>query len=148
MKLVTRFAILATAVLFLFLLDMVPEPNRLPPGLHLMSDAHAVLGTRRRAHRRGVAVGYSAGAAAGAQQQAAADQQAAAAAAPAPAAPPPPPPPPVYGPLAIGTIVTVLPAGCQTTTSGGVEYYQCSSNYFRTAFQGNTLVYVAATPGQ
>ncbi len=143
MKFITKFAVLATTVVLVFLIDMIPESHRLPPGLQLMSDAHAVLGTRRRAARRGVAVGYSAGASAGAQQQAAADQQAAAAA-PAPA---PAPPPPVYGLLPIGTIVSVLPAGCQTMTTGGVEYYHCSENYFRSAFQGNQLVYVAATPG-
>ena len=133
MKLITKFAVLATAVVLVFLIDMIPEPHRLPPGLQLMSDAHAVLGTRRRAARRGVAVGYSAGASASAQQQAAA--------APAPAAAPP-----VYGHLAIGSVVSVLPAGCQTMTAGGVEYYHCSDNYFRSAFQGNELVYVAATP--
>ncbi len=141
MKFLSKFVVLATAIVVVFIIDMIPEPHRLPPGLHLISDAHAVLGTRRRAARRGVAVGYSAGASAGAQQQAAADQQAAAAA-PAPA----PAPAPVYGSLPIGTIVTTLPAGCQTTTAGGVQYYHCSDNYFRTAFQGNVLVYVAATP--
>ena len=140
MKIITKLAIVTAAVIFAFLIDMAPEPYRLPPGLHLMSDAHAIAGTRRRAHRRGVAVGYSAGAAAGASQQAAADQQAAA------AAPPPPPPPPVYGALAVGTTVTVLPAGCQPVTAAGVQYNHCGENYFRSAFQGNTLVYVASPP--
>lgn len=144
MKLITKFAIFATTVVFVFLADMLLDKQELAPGLNLMSEAHAVLGTRRRAARRGVAVGYSAGASAGAQQQAAADQQAAAAAAPPP--PPPPPPPPVYGLLPVGTVVTVLPAGCQAMSAGGVEYNHCGENYFRSAFQGNTLVYVAATP--
>ena len=143
MKIITKLAIVTAAVIFAFLIDMAPEPYRLPPGLHLMSDAHAIAGTRRRAHRRGVAVGYSAGAAAGASQQAAADQQAAAA---APPPPPPPPPPPVYGALAVGTTVTVLPAGCQPVTAAGVQYNHCGENYFRSAFQGNTLVYVASPP--
>lgn len=149
MKTIKKIAVLtAAAVVFAFLIDMVPEPIRLPPGLHLISDAQAVAGTRRRARRRGVAVGYSAGANAGAQQQAAADQQAAAAAEPAPAAAPAPAPaaPPVYGPLPIGTTVTVLPAGCEAVAAGGVEYNHCGDNYFRSAFQGSTLVYVAATP--
>ena len=141
MKFITKFAVLATTVVLVFLIDAIPESHRLAPGLNLISDAHAVLGTRRRSARRGVAVGYSAGASAGAQQQAAADQQAAA------AAPAPAPTAPVYGLLAIGTVVSVLPAGCQAMTSGGVEYYHCGDNYFRSAFQGNQLVYVAATPG-
>ena len=142
MKLITKFVVLATAVVFVFLIDMIPEPYRLPPGLQLMSDAHAVLGTRRRAARRGVAVGYSAGASASAQQQAAP------APAPAPApTPAPAPAAPVYGLLAIGTVVSVLPTGCQAMTSSGVEYQHCGENYFRSAFQGNELVYVAATPG-
>ncbi len=70
-------------------------------------------------------------------------------ASPAPAPAPAPAPvaaPPVYGLLPMGTVVSVLPAGCQTMTTGGVEYYHCSDNYFRSAFQGNELVYVAATP--
>ena len=141
MKIITKLAIVTAAVIFAFLIDMAPEPYRLPPGLHLMSDAHAIAGTRRRAHRRGVAVGYSAGAAAGASQQAAADQQAA-----APPPPPPPPPPPVYGALAVGTTVTVLPAGCQPVTAAGVQYNPWGDTYCRSAFPGNTLLYVASPP--
>lgn len=50
------------------------------------------------------------------------------------------------GPLALGTVVTALPDGCTTMSSGGVEYYKCGSNYFRAAFQGSQLVYVTAKP--
>lgn len=46
----------------------------------------------------------------------------------------------------IGTVVTTLPAGCVVTTIGNVEYHQCASVYYRAAFQGNTLVYVATQP--
>jgi hypothetical protein len=29
---------------------------------------------------------------------------------------------------------------------GGVEYYYCGGNFYRSAFQGNTLVYVTTKP--
>jgi cysteinyl-tRNA synthetase len=44
--------------------------------------------------------------------------------------------------LPIGTVVTSLPQGCTTSSVDNVEYYHCGPNYYRTAFQGNTLVYV------
>ncbi len=44
--------------------------------------------------------------------------------------------------LAIGTVSTPLPSGCTTKPASGVEYYQCGPNWYRSAFQGNTLVYV------
>lgn len=90
--------------------------------------------------------------AAAAQQQAAAAQAEAeaykqqAAAAQAAAALPPAPAPAAGGALPLGTVVTALPAGCSTTDSGGVTYYQCGSNYYRSAFQGSQLVYVTAQP--
>jgi len=49
-------------------------------------------------------------------------------------------------PLAIGTVVTALPAGCTAVTSGGVEYQSCGKNTYRAAFQGSQLVYVTAQP--
>jgi serine/threonine protein kinase len=48
--------------------------------------------------------------------------------------------------LPIGTVVTALPAGCTTMTSGGVEYQSCGGNYYRAAFQGSQFVYVTAQP--
>ena len=63
---------------------------------------------------------------------------------------PPPPPPPAQapaGPVPIGTVVHALPPGCAKTPIGGVEYYNCAPGvYYRAAFQGNNLVYVAAQP--
>lgn len=50
------------------------------------------------------------------------------------------------GPLPLGTVVPTLPEGCGSTTVGGVQYYQCGGNYYRSAFQGNNLVYVTAQP--
>lgn len=119
-------------------------------GIEFVGEAKAVAGTHRRTRRRSVAVGYSAGAASAEQQQAAqasteqapAEQAPAETAAPAAAAPAPAP---VYGPLPEGTTVSVLPDGCAPVTSNNVEYQHCGENYFRTAFQGNNLVYVATT---
>lgn len=42
----------------------------------------------------------------------------------------------------VGAIVSVLPAGCGTAVKDGVEYYNCGGVTYRTAFQGNNLVYV------
>jgi hypothetical protein len=49
-------------------------------------------------------------------------------------------------PLPLGTVVFALPAGCVSTPVSGVEYYYCGGNFFKAAFQGNTLVYVTAKP--
>ena len=69
------------------------------------------------------------------QQSATAQQQAAAAAALAP-------------PLAIGTVVHTLPAGCVAAPVGGVQYNHCGNDYYRAVFQGNDLVYVTTEPPQ
>jgi hypothetical protein len=65
-----------------------------------------------------------------AQQQSATAQQQAAAASRPPGAP------------AVGAVVTALPAGCKPETKNGVEYQKCGGVYYRSAFQGNNLVYV------
>lgn len=62
------------------------------------------------------------------QQQAVARQQAAVAAQQAGAA--------------VGTVVHALPSGCAAAPKGGIEYYKCGNVYYRSAFQGSTLVYV------
>ena len=111
-------------------------------GLEFVSEAQAVLGVRRRSARRGAAVGYEAGAAAANSANAAA-QTTAPAAAPAAA-----PPPPVYGPLHVGTVVSVLPAGCAPVTAAGVQYQHCGDNFFQAVLQGSNLVYITATPAQ
>lgn len=56
------------------------------------------------------------------------------------------PPPPAGAPLAIGTIVGTLPAGCVSAPISGIEYYLCNGTYFRPTFQGNNLVYVVQQP--
>jgi hypothetical protein len=65
------------------------------------------------------------------QQAAVAEQQAAVAQQQAQAAAP-----------AIGAVVNTLPAGCTAAPMGGVEYYRCGNTFYRSAFQGNNLVYV------
>ncbi len=149
MKTHAKLLVLAAAAGSMLLADLSLQPGQLLPELAWTSDAEAILGTRRRSFRRGVAVGYTAGQNSNESQS-------------APPPPPPPPPPsysapppppaapppsnvpaPAYGPLPQGTVVQQLPSGCTATASGGVEYYRCGANTFRAAFQGNNLVYVA-----
>lgn len=128
--------------------------------LYLVPDAYAILGTRRRTARRtAVVVGSSANAQTEAanQQAAAAEQEAAAAqqeaadanaradaaeqqAATAQAQPA------STATLPIGAIVTTLPAGCNKTVIGGVEYQFDGHDYYKAAFQGSQLVYVTTQP--
>jgi hypothetical protein len=172
MKTMFKAAILGACFVLMLLIDAPPQVPF--PGLQLVPQAHAVAGVRRRTARRTAVVVSSADAAqdaqqqqqtAAAQQQAAASQQQAAAAqkeadaakkeaaaaeqeaaaakqeaaaAKQQAA--------AAGPLPLGTVVSALPAGCTTTTAGGVEYYKCGANYYRAAFQGTQLVYVTAKP--
>jgi len=155
MKILKALAV-ATALPLLYLADVSPDA----PRLAMVREATAVVGapltpvsaagvarrtTRRVVVAEGAAVQASAAAtsqqqaataqqqqataqqqAATAQQQAAtAQQQAAAAGAPA-----------------VGAVVSTLPAGCVPQTSGGVEYQNCGGVLYRSAFQGNNLVYV------
>ena len=65
---------------------------------------------------------------------------------------PPPPtvvivtPPPSAAPsittVPVGTVVQALPAGCTSVVVGGVNYSDCGGVFYKTAFQGNNLVYV------
>lgn len=49
--------------------------------------------------------------------------------------------------MAFGAIVRALPPGCVPVSISGVEYYDCAPGvYYRAAFQGNNLVYVATQP--
>jgi len=60
--------------------------------------------------------------------------------------PPPPPPqqPPVQasGGVPVGTVVQSLPGGCKSVTVSDTEYHDCGNSFYKTAFQGNNLVYV------
>lgn len=139
MKTIFKRVMLAVALVFMLIADVPILFEQLVP------DAHAILGVRRRAVRRGVVIGASMSAAsateAAAQQQTAAAQQQSATAASVP-----PPPATAGKPLPLGTVVSTLPAGCTAAPSGGEEYYHCGDNYYRAAFQGNNLVYVTAKP--
>lgn len=117
-----------------------------PLGLGLVPEAQAIIGrpltpisyagVARRTTRRRVAVMETSAVAA----ESAAVASAAQPAAPAPAAAP------SSGALPLGTIVASLPSGCSQMTSGGVQYYKCGADYYRTAFQGTNLVYVTTQP--
>lgn len=43
----------------------------------------------------------------------------------------------------VGTVVQALPAGCTAVTVGGNQYQDCGGTFYKAAFQGNNLVYVA-----
>lgn len=68
------------------------------------------------------------------------------------AAPPPPAttaPAPAAAPgtaVPIGTTVAALPAGCTSTTIGGVGYFDCAGTYYKPAYQSDNLVYVVSKP--
>jgi len=98
----------------------------------------SVAGVARRTTRRAVAVESTSAAASASAAAATAAQPAATAAVPAAV--------PATGALPLGTVVPALPSGCTQTTSGGVQYYKCGADYYRTAFQGTNLVYVTAKP--
>jgi len=113
-----------------------------PFGLGWIPEAQAIIGrpvtpvsyagVARRTTRRTVAVAETSAVAAESTATATAAQPAAPAASP--------------GALPLGTVVTSLPAGCSQMTAGGVQYYKCGADYYRTAFQGTNLVYVTAQP--
>jgi hypothetical protein len=83
-------------------------------------------------------------ASASAAQASAASAQASASSAQASAADAQAPPAPAQpaGAPPIGTTVSSLPSGCSETTVNGIAYKNCGGVYYRTAFQGNNLVYV------
>lgn len=155
MKTVFKISVLGFCSAMLLLFDVA--------SLHVVPEAQAQYGTRRRMRRRTArrtAIVVSSAessqtqqakqeAAAADQRADAAEKEAAASKAEADAAKQQAaatPPPPAAAPLPIGTVVTALPEGCTATTSEGVEYYKCGSDYYRAAFQGSQLVYVTAAP--
>jgi len=136
--------LLAAALLpLLLVLDTAPQA---PLALTLVPEAAAFIGApltpisyagvARRTTRRAVVVTSAMAASSAVAAESVAVQQQAVQAAPPPAAVSP----------ALGTVVSSLPAGCTGVNKGGIEYYQCGSVYYRTAFQGNNLVYVVQQP--
>jgi len=137
MKFIYKTLFFIPAAVLLSIID-VPQSTQHFPYVQMVSEAHAVFGVRRRAVRRGVVIGSSmAASGAAAQQQAAPAPQQQAAPEPQQSAP---------GLLPMGKIVSTLPAGCKTLQVSGQEYYHCGVNYYRSAFQGNKLVYVTTQP--
>lgn len=129
-----------TAIAIILVLLSVVDIPLLP--VQLVPEAQAIFGVRRRT----AVVAYSAGAAtATAASQAAASSQQQAAPAPQQAAPAPPqqaaPAQSIPG-VPVGTIVETLPGKCTPVTVGNVKYQDCQGSFYRTAFQGNNLVYV------
>lgn len=114
-----------------------------PPRFDFIPAARAIVGAApggSMARRHAIAAtSANANAAAAANANAAAanaNAQAAAANAQAAAAGPPP----------VGTVVTSLPPGCETTMLNGVEYQRCGATYYRATMQGSNLVYVVRQP--
>ena len=169
MKTIFKISVIVGTLIVMFIIDVPILP------VHLVPDADAIFGVRRRAWRRGVVVGYTMGAAsstaasanyaaaasaqeqastakqqsATAQQQSATAQQQSATAQQQSAAAQhqaAAPAPSGGGPLPLGTVVSSLPPGCVSTPYKDVEYYKCGDNYYRAMFQGNSLVYVTAKP--
>jgi len=137
MKRLTKSLVFAVTFAGLWLADFSPEIPLIPV---LVGDAGAIVGrpltpvsvagVARRTTRR--AVYATSVSTATAQQQAAASQQQAAAAEQQTAANRLPP----------GTVVTALPAGCQSTTVDGVSLFNCGGLMYQPTFQSNNLVYV------
>jgi hypothetical protein len=150
---ILKALVAAMALPLLYLADVSPDETR---GLTLVREAHAIVGApatpmsaagvARRTTARTVTATTAAAsqqqaataqqqAATAQQQQATAQQQAATAqqqqAAARPAGAPP-----------AGAVVNALPAGCKPEIRNGVEYQNCGGVVYRSAFQGNNLVYV------
>ena len=149
MKTIFKISVVAVSLVLMLLADIPLLPVQLVP------EAQAIFGVWRRHARRWAVVGTAAVAttaavttAAAVSTTTAAEQQAAAAKQQAAAAPAAPAPAPAAAgkPLPLGTVVSALPAGCASTPVGGVEYYYCGGNFYRSVFQGNNLVYVTAQP--
>ncbi len=139
MKTILKISAIAITLILMLIADIPMMLIDSMPilSVELTSEAHAVLGVRRRTRRRTAVVVGSTTAAATAsaeasQQQAAAapQQQAVAPAAPSASGVP------------VGTVASALPAGCIAVTVSNIAYQDCGGSFYKTAFQGNNLVYV------
>jgi len=139
MKQILNILLFAPLAALMFVVDIQVPGEGQPPSFQLVSEAQAIAGVRRRSFRRGVVIGSAASASSAQASTAAPTQQQAAPAQPQPA-------PTQPGALPIGTVVSTLPAGCAPMTIGNVEYQHCGVDYYRSAFQGNNLVYVTSQP--
>src|SRR5262245_41176056 len=58
------------------------------------------------------------------------------------------PPPVVYAPpppVAVGTVVYALPAGCPPVVVNGVQYFTCGGGYYVPVYQGGGVAYQVVT---
>ena len=135
MKTILQIITIAIVLILTIIVDIPILPVELVP------DADAVMGVRRRTRRRTAVVVGSTTAVATASaeasqqpaaptpQQAAPAQQQAAAAQSASGVP-------------VGTVVQALPTGCTAVTVSSTQYQDCAGSFYKTAFQGNNLIYV------
>lgn len=135
-----KSAVLSTAFVLMLIGDLQLTSTTLHVGW--MSEAHAILGTWRRAARTAVMIE----AIDNSRHPAATAAPAPSAAAPASAPHYASPPAPTGDVLPLGTVVSQLPNGCTPHPVNGVEYYKCGANSYRAVFQGGNLVYVTAQP--
>ena len=136
MKHYFKLVALTVTLMGLWLMDLAPEALPVPV---FVGNAEAIVGrpvspvsvagVARRTTRR--AVYATSASTATQQQQAQPAQQQQAQAAPAPAAA-----------LPAGTVVTALPAGCESVVIDGGNYFNCSGVIYQPTFQSNNLVYV------
>ena len=135
MKTILKITIISIVLILTIIVDIPILPVELVP------EAQAILGVRRRTARRTAVVVHSADVAA--ESSAAASQQQ--------AAPPPQQAAPAPQQAAttqatsgvpVGTVVQALPTGCTAVTVSGTQYQDCAGSFYKTAFQGNNLVYV------
>jgi hypothetical protein len=142
MKIAFKTVVFVGSLWFMFSVGFL---DQIPLKIAFVSEAEAIIGApltpmsaagvARRTTRRVVATE-----AAVATTTAATATAAAAASAPKPAAPPAAPP--AVSAVPIGTVVQTLPAGCTSVVVSGVSYSDCGGVFYKSAFQGNNLVYV------
>ena len=155
MKKILRIITPTFLLVAMFAIDIPVLPVDLVP------EANAILGVRRRTAVVAYSAGKSSGAAAAsasqqqaytAQQQAyAAQQQAAAAEQEAEAAKQQAAmtqqqavPTQTTAGVPLGTVMETLPKdGCTPITVGDTQYQKCEGTFYRAAFMGNKLVYIA-----
>jgi hypothetical protein len=135
MKHITKILMLSVCLFVLLGIEYAPDA---PLGVRFISNAEAIIGVAPGGSvvRRRAIIGTTA-------VVASSTANAAAASAPPP---PPPPPPPAAGPPPVGSVTTVLPAGCTTQVLNQVEYQRCGSVYYMPMMQGSNLVYVVSQP--
>lgn len=139
MKTIVKTAVFAFFVMFLISADFADQPSS---GIVLVGEAEAFF--VRRMARRSVILGSAAVASTAAASTASA--AATATASPKQQAPSPPAEAPQQSDakaVPIDTVVQALPGGCTPVVVDGTSYSQCGATFYRAAFQGNNLVYVA-----